>query len=368
MREDDHLTRLGGALEHASEPVDLGGVHRLDRVVDDDEAERALGQRRAREEQAEREGVELALAHDAERRPGHAVDGHVERDPASDSGALELDVAELNAAAVAEKRPDLHRLVRDRREPVVADADGSVLEPGLGVFKRLDCVPPPVRFPCVGEPGRQVYGDRTPRVLALLQLLGGGGLEFLDRVCERADPFLKPARKRVRIGLVSELEPTCPGIDHRLRLEQRPHVLDRTRDVGDELARPAQRLRHPRLDIVRLLRRLALLGDLHLRRLDPGGREDAGGLADRAGLVGVVRAEREGGFEQLGTAQELVGLRADELRRCAACVLEVGRPRRVRAPGRAAHTRAPAAAAQPPIPPPARLRRPARRAGRRAAA
>ena len=66
--EDDHLAGLRGVLEDAREAVDARGVHRLHRVVDHDEAERALGQRRPRQEQAERERVELALAHDAEGR------------------------------------------------------------------------------------------------------------------------------------------------------------------------------------------------------------------------------------------------------------------------------------------------------------
>src|SRR5262245_39817173 len=53
VREDDDLSRLGCTLEDASKAVDLGRIHRLNGIVDDHEPERALRQRRAREEDAE---------------------------------------------------------------------------------------------------------------------------------------------------------------------------------------------------------------------------------------------------------------------------------------------------------------------------
>ena len=77
--EDHDLAVGGGALEDARQAVDPRRVHRLHRVVDDDEAERALGERGARDEEAERERVQLALAHHAEGRALDAVDGDVER-------------------------------------------------------------------------------------------------------------------------------------------------------------------------------------------------------------------------------------------------------------------------------------------------
>ena len=64
--------------QHAREAVDAGRIHRLHGVVDHHEPERALGQRRARQEQAQRERVELALAHHAERGAADAVDLDVE--------------------------------------------------------------------------------------------------------------------------------------------------------------------------------------------------------------------------------------------------------------------------------------------------
>ena len=74
---------LAAACEDAGEAVDAGGVHGLDGVVDDDEAEGALGEGGSRDEEAEGEGVELALAHDAEGGALLAVDGDVELDGAA---------------------------------------------------------------------------------------------------------------------------------------------------------------------------------------------------------------------------------------------------------------------------------------------
>jgi hypothetical protein len=54
-----------GLLQHSGKAVDLGRVHRLHRVVDDQEPERAFGKSRPGQEHAQRERVGLALAHDA---------------------------------------------------------------------------------------------------------------------------------------------------------------------------------------------------------------------------------------------------------------------------------------------------------------
>src|SRR5262245_22230711 len=66
--------------------------------IDDDEPERALVERRPREEEAQRGGMELSLAHQAERRCWNAVDGHVKRHLPRRPGALQLDPTELNVA------------------------------------------------------------------------------------------------------------------------------------------------------------------------------------------------------------------------------------------------------------------------------
>ena len=83
------------------------GVHGLDGVVDDDEAERALGERGARDEEAQGQGVQLALAHDAEGGALDAVDRDVELDLALGGGAGEADVVERDVALQAELVPDL---------------------------------------------------------------------------------------------------------------------------------------------------------------------------------------------------------------------------------------------------------------------
>ena len=87
VREHDHLPRSRRLLERAREAVHARRVHRLHRIVDDDEAERAVGERRARQEQAEGERVQFALAHHAERGAADAIDRDVERDAALASGA-----------------------------------------------------------------------------------------------------------------------------------------------------------------------------------------------------------------------------------------------------------------------------------------
>jgi hypothetical protein len=60
-------------LEHEREAVNASGVHRLDRVVDHDEAERAFRQGRPRQEEAERKRMQFALAHHPEGGAGDPV-------------------------------------------------------------------------------------------------------------------------------------------------------------------------------------------------------------------------------------------------------------------------------------------------------
>ena len=83
--EDDDLSGLGDLREQRHQAVDLGGIHRLHRVVEDDEPERRLVKRGAGQEQGEREGVQLALAHNRAgrcRRPSPSIGGG-DRDPAA---------------------------------------------------------------------------------------------------------------------------------------------------------------------------------------------------------------------------------------------------------------------------------------------
>ena len=112
VREHDDLAVLRDFLEDARKAVDAARVHRLHGVVDDDEAERALGQRRAGQEQAQRHRVELALAHHAERGALHAVDANIELHVAAGTRAREQDALEFDTALLAKQLPQFDRLAR----------------------------------------------------------------------------------------------------------------------------------------------------------------------------------------------------------------------------------------------------------------
>ena len=75
MREDDDLAVGRDLLENECEAVDLGRVHRLDRVIDDQEPERLVVV--PRQENTQRQRVDLALAHGAERGARRPVDGDI---------------------------------------------------------------------------------------------------------------------------------------------------------------------------------------------------------------------------------------------------------------------------------------------------
>ncbi|MFF4050418.1 hypothetical protein ACFYZ5_27635 [Streptomyces chartreusis] len=75
--EHDHLPVLAELVQELREPVDLGWAHGLHGVIDDDEAERAVGGGRTGQEQGQCERVLLSLAHDAQRRSLLPVDGDV---------------------------------------------------------------------------------------------------------------------------------------------------------------------------------------------------------------------------------------------------------------------------------------------------
>jgi len=74
VREHDDLPGLRCALEHTGKTLDARRIHRLDRIVDHDEAERAFREGGPREEQTERDRAELTLAHHAQRVGLHAID------------------------------------------------------------------------------------------------------------------------------------------------------------------------------------------------------------------------------------------------------------------------------------------------------
>ena len=135
MSEDDHLPADRGSFQDAAEAIDLGRVHRLHRVVDDQETERAGGQGRAGQEDAQGQRVDLSLAHDAQRGAGGAVDAHVELDAPLGRRTGQPDRAQVHVALLAEHSPDGTGLLGERGEALVADFVGGTLQPCLG---RLD--------------------------------------------------------------------------------------------------------------------------------------------------------------------------------------------------------------------------------------
>ena len=86
------------------------------------------------QEQAQRQRVQFALAHDAERRAGtpSTVTSSVTRRwllvP------VKFDPSKLDVALLTQMLPCGHRLIGNRREALVADFGGGVLQPVLGVL------------------------------------------------------------------------------------------------------------------------------------------------------------------------------------------------------------------------------------------
>src|SRR4029079_5073395 len=109
MREDDDLPCARGFFERAGQAIDASGIHGLHGIVDDDEAEWTLIQSRPWKEQAQRERMQLALTHDAERGAGNAVDGHVERDTPLTFRSDELDPSESDITLLSQVFPRRHR-------------------------------------------------------------------------------------------------------------------------------------------------------------------------------------------------------------------------------------------------------------------
>src|SRR5690606_24361107 len=94
-------------------------------------------QRRPGQEEAERQRVHLALAHDAERRARGAVDGAADVERAAGAAAGQADGAEVDVALVAQAGPDGLRLLREGPDALVADLVVGLLQPLLGRLQRL---------------------------------------------------------------------------------------------------------------------------------------------------------------------------------------------------------------------------------------
>lgn len=200
MSENDDLPGASRVLEDARESVDACRIHRLNRIVDHHETKGTLGQGRTRHEEAERERVELSLAHDSKCGALHAVDRDLQDDLASRARAGEEDLLEFDVALHAKRLPDALGEIGDGREPLVADLGRRCAQPFL---RRLQVVELGfTRFRLLGhvQPRRKLRGDRSPDILARLQFPGGRLSYCLDLAHERG--MCGPQMFRQRLGII----------------------------------------------------------------------------------------------------------------------------------------------------------------------
>lgn len=91
MGQYDHLSVPREIGQYSHETVLLGWIHGLDRVVQHDESERAVGHGRPRKEQRQCERVQFTLAHDTQRLRLGAVQRRVQFDTSSGALPLQFD-------------------------------------------------------------------------------------------------------------------------------------------------------------------------------------------------------------------------------------------------------------------------------------
>ena len=235
VREHQHLAVRSRALEHAREAVDPGRVHRLHRIVDHDEAERALGQRRPRHEQAQCERVQLALAHHPERSPRDAVDRDVERHAPPRPLARELDAAQLDVALLAQVLPDVAAFSaigakRSSRIPAAAflSHDSAAL---IAFSSAAPCTAVCARPPATMRPrwraGRQASSRRAssaPRGVAQagdrLAQRHARGLDVVGQLREVADRS-RPDPRLQRRNQLAEIEAHVGRAPEHVGLQRR---------------------------------------------------------------------------------------------------------------------------------------------------
>jgi len=120
MGEHDDLPVGGERHQHLQEPLDLRRIHGLYRVVEDDEPERALGGGGPRDEDGQRQRLQLALAHHAESVGVGAVDPGLQQHPAAGLVPEQLDPGEFDVALLPQRCPDRPGLVRQQRDALIA--------------------------------------------------------------------------------------------------------------------------------------------------------------------------------------------------------------------------------------------------------
>ena len=286
-------------LQHARQPVHARRVHRLHGVVDHDEAERALGQGRARDEQAERERVQLALAHHAQRRALHAVHRHVEHHPPPGAVARELDAPQLDVALLAQLLPDGRRLLRDGPEAIVADARRGLLEPRLRLLDALQVARLGARPPRAGQPARDLGGHRAPCVLLALdararvlaqavrrrRAAAARGFDVAGELSEVRDPR-RPDPRAQRLDQLGQVEADLGRALQRVALQD-GQLLPRRRAASARSCAASAALRGRRAAASRAV------CCLRAQRV-----ERALAAADGAVAVAVRRVERERPLQQ----------------------------------------------------------------------
>lgn len=104
--EDDHLPRLGEIPQDVEESVDLGGVHGLDRVVEDDEPERTGRSGGTRQEAREGEGVKLALTHHRQHASLPPVYKPSQHGLSASTCAFESNLRDVHIALLAQSCPN----------------------------------------------------------------------------------------------------------------------------------------------------------------------------------------------------------------------------------------------------------------------
>jgi hypothetical protein len=212
--ENDDLPMLAEFVQDLSESVDLGGVHGLHGVIDDDEAERAVGRGDSGQEQGKREGVLLALTHDAECRRLLAVDGDV-HDKLADGGlltALQRHGLEVDVALLAEPFPDSLRVVGEALHALFPQLGGERLDPGAGL--------PDVAQPGLAvlggtsffRPARQARDEPAPPLVPLFQLIDGVLLDHGAGIGQRLCSLIGALGKLAGVTDRPALDPGVPRI------------------------------------------------------------------------------------------------------------------------------------------------------------
>src|SRR5258708_4911339 len=263
MGKHNDLPGRGSALEGAGQAGDAGRVHGLDGVVDHDEAERALGEGGARDEEAEGEGMQLALAHYAQGGARNAVNGDIQDHAPTRAISGELDPPQLHVALLAKALPDPCCFFGDWPETVVTNPRRCFLEPGLRPLEALEGSGSAHPLSRASQPIPDLTRYRAPGVLPALDLRSCGFPKAKDCIAQLS------ARRLHVIGEMGE-------------------VVDRSRpdpdlQRGNQLAQVQPRL-------ARLLESLAFQ-NRHVLPPPPGG---FGSLVSRLCLLRRLPKARQG--------------------------------------------------------------------------